>query len=240
MAVQLPTEPPEIAALWGALLDLAEANPVPWVLIGAQMVALHAWSAESEMPRLSRDGDLLVNVREEPAGTRLLAEYLVERGFELGDPMRQGVNHGHEFKSQDVSLDILAPDNLGTRANLRTLGQARTVRVPGGTQALQRAGAIEVRLGDRAGAIPVPSLLGAILLKAEAIAVDDVPQAQKVDLAVLLSLVTDRDALAAQLTDGERRLLQRHPLFADPADSVYEGIRRARDAAATYRRLAQS
>lgn len=240
MAVELPTEPPDIAALWSTLLDLAEARPAPWVLIGAQMVALHAWRAASEMQRMSRDGDVLVDVRRAPTGTRVIAEYLVERGFELEDVLRQGVGHGHEFKKEDVSLDILAPDNLGARASLQTLQQARTVSVPGGTQALRRAETIDVKLGDRMGAIPVPNLLGAILLKAEAIAVDDVPGAQRIDLAVLLSLVTDRDGLPGELTGAERSLLQRYPEFADPADSAYEEIQRARDAAATYRRLARA
>lgn len=169
----------------------------------------------------------------------MLAEYLVDRGFEPRDPVRQGIGHGHEFKRGNVFVDILAPDNLGRRANLQTLHQARTVSVPGGTQALQRAETVEVRLGMRIGTIPVPSLLGAILLKAGAIAVDDVPDAQKVDLAVLLSLVVDRDELSAQLARGERQLLRRYPQFADPADPVYEGLARAREAAATYRRLVQ-
>lgn len=240
MTVELPTEPPEVAALWSTLLDLAEAAPAPWVLIGAQMVALHAWRAEATTQRMSRDGDVLVDVRKAPAGTRAVAEYLVEEGFELEDALLQGIGHGHAFRKEGVSVDVLAPDNLGARANLETLKQARTVSVPGGTQALRRAETVEVRLGERAGKIPVPDLIGAILLKTEAISVDDVPEAQKVDLAVLLSIPTDRDALASQLTAADRRLLQRYPEFGDPAQALYQEVPRARDAAATYRRLVQA
>jgi hypothetical protein len=240
LAVDLPTDPPEVAALWATLLDLGEASPAPWVLIGAQMVALHAWRAASEAQRMSRDGDVLVDVREAPAGTQAVAKYLVEQGFELDDPLSQGIGHGHAFKKEDVSVDVLAPDNLGSRANLSTLHQARTVSVPGGTQALHRREWIDVTLGDRKGSIPVPDLLGAILLKAEAIGVDDVPDSQRSDLAVLLSIATERDELAARLTSAERKLLQSLDGFGDPNNPVYEEIPRAREAAATYRRLTQA
>lgn len=109
--------------------------------------------------------------------------------------------------------------------------------VPGGTQALARAETIQVRLGTRTGAIPVPSLLGAIVLKFEAIAVDDVPDAQRADVALLLSLVRERDMLSAQLSEGERRTLTRYPEFADSDSPVYREIPSAREAAITYRRL---
>jgi hypothetical protein len=240
VSVDLPTDPPEVEALWGTLLDLAEESPAPWVLIGAQMVALHALRAATEMQRVSRDGDVLVDVRQAPTGTQAVAEYLVANGFELESEFLQGLGHGHEFKKEDVSVDVLAPDNLGARANLTTLRPARTVSVPGGTQALRRSEHIAVRLGDREGAIPVPDLLGAILLKAEAISVDDVPDAQRGDLAVLLSIVTEREEMAEQLTNSERELLQRYPDFADPGAPAYGEVARAREAAATYRRLAQA
>ncbi len=238
LPVELPTEPQEVAALWRALLDLADASPVPWVLIGAQMVALHARRAGAQSPRISRDGDVLVNVRQAPAGTRVLADHLAGLGFELESPTRTGL--GHELRREGVSIDILAPDNLGKRANLQTLHGASTVSVPGGTQALARAETIDVRLGTRTGSIPVPNLLGALLLKTEAIAVDDVPDAQRSDVGLLLSLVVDRDELRAQLKPVERELLRRHPEFGDPSSVRYQGVDRAREAAATYRRLAQA
>jgi hypothetical protein len=237
LPVELPTEPEDVKALWKELLDLADEPPVPWILIGAQMVALHVWRANGRTPRISRDGDVLVDVLQAPTGTRVLAEHLADRGFELDGPNRLG--QGHEFSRGGVRIDILAPDNLGLRADLRTLNQATTLSVPGGTQALARAETIDVRLGERTGAIPVPNLLGAIVIKFEAIAVDDVPDAQESDVASLLSLVTDRDELRAQLTRSERHLLQAYPAFEDPQSTPYADVARAREAAATYRRLVQ-
>jgi hypothetical protein len=238
LPVELPTEPEDVAALWHELLDLADEMPVPWVLIGAQMVALHAWRAESKPPRTSRDGDVLVNVRQKPTGTRVLAEHLDARGFHMTGPSRQGL--GHEFLRAGVAIDILAPDNLGSRASLETLHRARTLSVPGGTQSLARAETIDVRLGERAGSIPIPNLVGAIILKLRAIAVDDVPDAQKSDVALLLSLIVRADEINRELTAAERRLLQRYPEFGDATSTPYTGIARSREAAATYRRLTQS
>lgn len=222
--------------LWQELLDLAESAPAPWMLIGAQMVALHAWLAEVRPMRSSRDGDVLVDVRSQPTGTSDIARHLVEHGFEMEGPGWTGL--GHEFRRGGVRLDVLAPDNLGERANVRTLGTARTVRVPGGTQAFRRAQEVRVKLGEREGRIVIPDLLGAIVLKIRAIQVDDEPEAQRADVALLLSLAVDRDAMASACTRTDRRHLRRHPEFGDADARVYADMPQAREAAATYRRLA--
>jgi len=110
---------------------------------------------------------------------------------------------------------------------------ARTLNVPGGTQALRRTQLVEIRLGDLVGQIPRPTLLGAILIKARAVEVDDVPDAQLSDLAFLLSLVEDPRALAGELRGKERTWLRRrrelhqrnarvwHDLLEDDADNAH-------------------
>lgn len=65
-----------------------------------------------------------------------------------------------------------------------------------------------VEYGDSRGLIPRPSLLGAIIVKAAAIAVDDVPRAQRLDLAQLLSLVLDPAEMASAMTKKDRSRLQ--------------------------------
>ena len=50
-------------------------------------------------------------------------------------------------------------------AHMVALHGWRTVEVPGGSQALQRTEMVEVRVGRISGMIPVPNLLGAILVK---------------------------------------------------------------------------
>ena len=61
--------------------------------------------------------------------------------------------------------------------------------MPGGSQALRRTELIEVAVGDTRGVLPRPDLLGAILVKTRAIAVDDAKDSQRLDVAFLLTLV---------------------------------------------------
>lgn len=51
-------------ATWAAIAELAEAVPiVSWAVVGGQMVSLCAAIAKVEPPRLTTDGDLVVDVR---------------------------------------------------------------------------------------------------------------------------------------------------------------------------------
>jgi hypothetical protein len=75
------------------------------------------------------------------------------------------------------------------------------------------------------------------LVKVRAIDVDDVPDAQRSDVAFLLSLVEDPDELARQCSASERGWLRKHPYFGDPHDACWNGIVGAEDGAIVYRRL---
>src|SRR5204863_439110 len=86
-----------------------------------------------------------------------------------------------------------------TKARRITVPPAHTVQVPGGTQALRRTELVSVRLGRRRGTLPRPNLLGAILVKTRAVDIDDVPENQRLDLALLLSFVDDADDRANRL-----------------------------------------
>lgn len=234
--IQIPDLGDEFHAMWLELIALAEARPAPWVLVGAHMVALLGWEFGREQIRPSIDADVLVDVRAVTNGTERLSGALVERGFTLSAVSPDGI--GHRFVRNRVSIDVLGPDGVGQRANLRTTDGARTVQVPGGSQAIRRARTLAVRTRRRRGSIPVPSLLGAILVKVRAISVDDQPRAQRADVAFLFSLVADPDPLAAELTMSERQWLRRCRFFGDPFDISYRGIAEAEDAATVYRRLA--
>ena len=88
------------------------------------------------------------------------------------------------------------------------------------------------------GHVPVPSLLGAILVKVRAIGVDDKPEAQRRDVGFLLSLVDDPDSLTEAMAPSERRWLRKHVYFADSSHESYATLAQAEDAAIVYRRLA--
>lgn len=64
--------------------------------------------------------------------------------------------------------------------------------------------------------MPRPALLGAIIAKALAVDVDDAPDAQRLDLAFLLSLVDEPLDLATQMSPKDRRRLRVGTELADP------------------------
>ena len=213
--VQIPSDDPSTGT-WEALMDICAKQPAGWTLIGAQMVALHGYEHEVSMHRVSDDADLLVDVRLIPKMISSFSEFLIAQGFSLEGINREGI--GHRFVRGPLVLDVLAPDGLHVeRSNVTTIPPARTVMVPGGTQGLKRTEVVDVRTDEKEGKIPRPSLAGAIVLKARAVTVDDVPEAQLRDLAFLLGLVADPVGLKEELTPKEVGYLR--PLVEKLTDS---------------------
>ncbi len=233
--ITVPELGDEFHAMWSSLFDLTGGRTPPWALIGAHMVALHGWAADRQQIRPSRDADLLVDVRAVTNGTEQVSVRLIELGFALDGYSPEGV--GHRFKKGEVRIDVLGPDGVGHRANLRTSEGAHTVRVPGGSQALIRSALVQVRSRDLEGAVLLPSLTGALLVKVRAIDVGDEPDAQRQDVGFLLSLVVDPKPIAAEISNKERGWMRRHMYLGDPESHCYRLIDGAEDAAIVFNRL---
>lgn len=187
--------------LWGALLDLAGRHAGGWTLIGGQMVRLHALAAGAPPHRVSRDLDLVVDVRVRPDVLGPIVTALGELGFDLAAPgMAVSV---HRFTRGAVIIDVLVPDGLGERNHPR-LGNLRALAVSGGSAALRRTVPMRVRFAGRVAAVPVPDLVGALVIKSAAAALDRGrgPERHLRDLGLLYSLVDDPDRVAASLTPG--------------------------------------
>lgn len=210
--------------IWSTLVDLSAQRPEGWTLVGAQMVALHGFEAGRERVRASTDADILVNVRIIPAATREFSTHLQDTGFNLESVSAEGV--GHRFVRGVVRIDLLAPDGLGARADVTTVPPARTVQVPGGSQALRRSESIVVQLDDRRGEIPRPNLAGALLVKARAVDIDDLPDAQRRDLVFLLSLVRDPDKLRDEISKAEKRWLRERAELRDRGHQAWRILTR--------------
>ena len=185
-AVKLPAWPGS-DPIWEALLELAGSGGPEWTLIGGQMVMLHAAENGAAPLRVSRDIDVVVNTRIVTGALRGFAAGLEERGFGLTGASPDGI--AHRYTRGEASIDVLAPEGLGERAD-------RTELLP-------------VAHAGRQGLVPRPSLLGAVVVKAAAIPVDDAPRSQEQDLALLLSMVADPSAMAAEMTRKDRRRLRR-------------------------------
>lgn len=123
---------------------------------------------------------------------------------------------GHRFVRGEILIDVLAADNLGDRVDLTTIPPARTIEVPGGSQALRRTELVDVSLAKQVGRLARPSMLGAILLKARAVDVDPDPERHLADLALLLSLADDPFELVEELTRKEQRYVGARQALLDP------------------------
>lgn len=220
--VELPTHPDQSREMWEALLALSEVRPGEWTLVGGQMVFLHALEHSAGAPRVSTDLDVLVNARVVTGAIRSFVEAIEELGFALVGLSPDGL--AHRYQREGVSVDVLAPEGLGPRADLTTTPPGRTLEVPGGTQALARTELVSVRVGNAEGLVPRPSLLGAIIVKAEAVRVDDAPEAQREDLAFLLSLVADPLGMSADLERKDRKRLRSRAEMDDPDNPAWQSL----------------
>lgn len=220
--VRLPTLAGHDDELWDTLIELSELRPGEWTLIGGQMVFLHAIEYGASPPRISTDLDVLVNARIAGRPVAAFAAGLEELGFELDGISPDGI--AHRYRRNRVSIDVLAPEGLGDRTDLTTTPPGRTLEVPGGTQALDRTEMLPVTTSSRSGHVPRPSLLGAIVGKALAVRVDDVPDAQRVDLVFLLSLVDDPFAMAGELTKTDHRRLRSRKELIDGDHPVWNEL----------------
>jgi hypothetical protein len=129
---------------------------------------------------------------------------LEDLGFTLEGASSDDV--GHRFARGSTRIDLLAPDGVGSRADLRVQGSTRTVMVPGGTFALARTELVDIEAAGRTGRVPRPDLVGAITIKAIAAHADSRgKERHRVDLALLLSLVPDPILLANILSAKQRR-----------------------------------
>jgi hypothetical protein len=151
---------------------------------------------------------VLVDIRAAPTALRQVVGFFTERRFDP-DPGPDGLLHRFRRKldADFIVVDVLAPDNLGARADLTTSPPGRTLQVPGGTQALRRVERVDVTVAERTGDIPRPSLLAAILAKAAAVHLPGGPDRHLTDLAFLLSLIPDPVRIRSELRAAERRRL---------------------------------
>ena len=193
-------------ATWLALLELAEDYPDKWCLIGGQMVALHAYEHGKQPPRLTTDGDLVVNIRVDRDALAAITGVLQARGFEE-DLSADGV--GHRWLRGDAALDILVPEGVGERRVSKTVTGARTVAADGATQALRRAEFVTVELPNGTiGRVARPSLLGAIVAKCAAAKQDGRDRDRHLtDVVFLCSLITSARTMRSDTDKKDRQRL---------------------------------
>lgn len=220
--VHLPALAAPVNRLWHVLLDLAEALPGVWTLIGGQLVLLHAVEHGQVPPQISQDGDVVADVRAASAALESVVSTLTVAGFVV-HPNAEDIAHRFVRADSplDVVVDVLAPEGLGPKARLTTIRPGRTVEAPGGTQALHRTELVDVHHEGRSVAVPRPSLLGAIVLKAAACGLGGDISRHLRDLALLSALVPDPFAMCEELTAKDRQRLGKARALHDPAHPAW-------------------
>jgi hypothetical protein len=234
--IVLAARPDGAEDIWSVLVDLATTmQPTEWCLIGGQMVAFRASIAGVLAPRTSDDLDVLSNLYVHPDAVGRCARTVRDLGFEV----QELHTSGHRFTKGRLVVDVLAPDHPPKGTALRTVGQRVTIEVPGGTQALRRLELVPIEYAGREALVPLPNLLGALLLKADATRRYD-PDRHLLDVAFLTSLVTDPLGMRDGLSGSDpRRLRAADAHLADADHRAWRalGRERRRAAYATWRLL---
>lgn len=211
------------ARLWRLTKEIARLFAgLPWALIGGQMVAIIEAEHGASVGRATIDVDALLDVRVMATVTQDAAAILRAAGFE---PERTGDNLSYRFRRGPGIVDILAPDHLGDRADLQTVPPGVTIEALGGRQALDRCRTVDVDAGDGLFELPIPSLVGAIIIKARVASTAQTGAGKHLrDLARLLALVQDPKVDRAELSKGERACLRAHAELQDVDHPAWRGI----------------
>ncbi len=154
------------ADLWRLTREVADLlRGIPWVLIGGQMVAIIEAEHGAIVGRATRDVGALVDVRALSDATLEAARRLQDAGFV---PERHEEHLTYRFVRDTDVVDVLVPDHVGQRADLRTVPPDTTLETLGGRQALNRRRTLIADAGHGPFELPIPSLASAIITKARA------------------------------------------------------------------------
>lgn len=211
--VRLPVGSDAQEASWHALLDLHDALPEAWVVVGGQMVHLHAAERGHLLVRPTDDADAVLDVKLRPTILHDVTATLVELGFVSAGASASGIEHRwHRGKAQ---IDVLIPQGLGERLRRRVLGVSGspTVETPGGQIAVDLSEVVAVEVGGRDGSIRRPTLLGALIAKAAADTTASVSSASSgrhlEDFVTLASILRPHDLTETTPTKSHRRYVNR-------------------------------
>jgi len=218
---------------WQAIAELVDVvSDGSWAIVGGQMVAIHAALAGVDPPRVTDDGDVVVDVRTfGRRAMRKVAESLVAADFTTS-ASPEGVTR---FVRGQAKIDLLAPEGIG--GNATTIPPGYAVQAPGTSQALGRTAAVTVDWGAGRATVRCPSLLGAMVAKAAgsreivALTADERLKHQR-DLVFLLSLAATRPVEELDLMSDAMTKTDRRRLAAAISPILDDSTHRARSPAA--------
>jgi hypothetical protein len=225
------------AQLWRTTAEIVRLfSGLPWVLVGGLMVAILEREHGVTVSRTTVDVDALIDVRGMTQATRQAAIRLEGAGFV---PEHTADGLAYRFVRGADIVDVLAPDHLGRRTDIVTAPPGETLEAVGGRQALQRRRMVAVEADGETFSAPIPSLLGALVIKARVAASSGLEKHRR-DLARLLALVGDVEPMRREMTSKERGYLRARSELRDPRHPAWSGIPNAEDAIIALERLSEA
>lgn len=188
----------DLVAGWRIVLDFADRAPDGWCVAGGQMVLLHQILAGRSLHRATVDLDLVIDLNARPRRERELIHHLEVHGLEPD----QEVRSARRWIGDGVFVDVVTTDHA--RRGFTMHGEP-SVEIPGARFAMSTVRAVAVSAEGRAGNVPLPSLAGALWLKAKAARHDSRPERHLLDLQVLWALVSNPAEVRGELATPSRR-----------------------------------
>jgi hypothetical protein len=187
------------------------------------MVQAHAMAHGVETTRVTRDVDATVRVEAGAYNYGSAAAVLMDLGYSYDESTRWL----YRFTRGDDEVDLMVADHERPPPRF---ARKDVLPVAGGRQALGRLQVIRFRVGNRELPLPVPTLHGALVLKAAAHIIDSRDRDRHLEDAItLLACIVDIGPIVSDLRGSDRRRLTKlitaidgQPLVAvrAPSDTV--------------------
>jgi len=187
---------------WPRVFEIASALPVDrWVLVGGLMVQAHALVAGIETSRVTVDVDAAVRVEAGAFSYTEAAAALARLGYALDDSTRLT----YHFTRGAHIVDLMVPDH---ERPVPRHARREVMPVAGGQQAMRRLEFMRFEVRGAEATVPVPSLHGALVLKAAAHTVDSRDRDRHLlDAITLLACIIDVEPIVSDLRGSDRKRL---------------------------------
>jgi predicted nucleotidyltransferase len=213
--------------LWSLVAEFSShLDPTQWALIGGQMVALHLHLAGEVPGRTTIDVDVVADLIAAPESFRACRAAAAAMDL-VAQPSITGRNL-HRFAGAAGQIDLMVADHLPS-AVTRGFTRPAPVSIAGGQRALDRRVVVQIETEFGRGHVPLPDLVGALVLKARAAIADTRDRERHLtDLAQLASIINDPIGLIGALDKKERRALRRVHLSHDPTQTPWLALDEAK------------
>ncbi|WP_377322541.1 nucleotidyl transferase AbiEii/AbiGii toxin family protein [Pimelobacter simplex] len=218
--IDVPTPAGGWGAPWPNVAEIEAVLPHDrWTLVGGLMAQLHGIRAGIDAVRPTNDVDIVLHVETTRGVAAETARAFESLGYALAPSIDPRSNTAHRFKRGDSTVDlvtdgpdvvdVLVADHVAPRAVEKLRGRAM-VAIEGGTQALRRTINARLQIADgRTTTVSVPSVFGAVILKAAAYQTDSRDRERHLyDAALLLAVLEDPYAEREQFAGSDRARLQ--------------------------------